>query len=151
MTLVRWQPTRQITPVEGLSMLQRRMNRLFDETFNEETDEHHLTWSPRVELTELDDRFEVTVELPGLTREDVKVELQENTLTISGEKLNSTENKNRNLYISERTYGQFRRNFQFPNRVDATKIDAIFKDGVLIVSLPKVEDAKPKQIDIKIH
>lgn len=151
MTLVRWQPIRHNNPFEGLSMLQRRMNRLFDETFNDEPEDRNLSWSPRVDLVELEDRFEVSAELPGLTRDDVKVELQENVLTLSGEKQSAVEKKDRNLFICERNYGQFRRSFQFPNRVDASKIDASFKDGILTVSLPKVEEAKPKLIDVKIN
>ena len=151
MTLVRWQPIRHTNPFEGLSMLQRRMNRLFDESFNDESEDRNLSWSPRVDLVELEDRFEVSAELPGLSREDVKVELQENVLTLSGEKQSAVEKKDRNLFVCERNYGQFRRSFQFPNRIDAAKIDASFKDGILTVSLPKVEEAKPKLIDVKIN
>lgn len=151
MTLVRWQPIRPVNPFEGISMLQRRMNRLFDESLNDETEELQTSWEPRIDLLEVGDHFEVTAELPGLTHDEVKVELHENMLTISGEKQSVSNKKDRNFYISERSFGQFRRNFQFPTRIDHTKIDAEFKDGVLTVTLPKAEDAKPKQIEVKVH
>ncbi len=152
MTLVNCQPTRHANPFAGLSILQRHLSREFGDALAENSEEGRtVTWSPRVNLTESDDKYEVTAELAGLTREDVKVELQENILTISGEKQNSTGQKEQNLFLSERHFGQFRRRFQFPTQIDGTKIDATFKNGVLTVTLPKAEVAKPTQIEVKIN
>jgi len=151
MTLVRWQPTWRRSPFEGIATLQRQMNRLFEDVIPNEGDETIATWAPRVDLTEFDDRYEVTAELPGLTAEDVKLELENNVLTISGEKRSETERKDRSLYVCERNYGAFRRSFQFPSQIDAAKIDAGFKNGILTINLPRVEEAKPKQIEIKVQ
>lgn len=151
MTLVRWQPIWCRSPFDGITTLQRQMNRLLEDTFPQEDGEPPASWDPRVNVTEFSDHFEVTVELPGMTRDEVKLELQENVLTISGEKHSEAEKKERNFYVCERSCGQFRRSFQFPTPIKSAEIDASFKDGVLTVALPKVEEAKPKQIEIKVH
>ncbi len=151
MALVCWQPVRHSNPFEGISMLQRRMNHFFDENFKDNSEDRTLSWTPRVDLVELDDRFEVSAELPGLSHDQVKVEVQENVLTLTGEKTSSTETKDKNHYVCERNYGQFRRSFRFPIRLDSANIDATFKEGVLTVKLPKIEEAKSNQIEVKIH
>jgi len=151
MTLVRWQPMTARNPFEGFAAFQCRMNRLFDEAFQSETEAGPAVWSPRVDVTEFDDRFEVSAELPGMVAEEVKVELDNNILSLSGEKRAEEERKDRDLYVAERRFGGFRRSFQFPTHLDASKIDASFRNGVLTITLPKVEAAKPKQIEIKVH
>jgi HSP20 family protein len=127
------------------------MNRLFEDSLSKEGDETTSTWDPRVDVTEFEDKYEVCAELPGMAREDVKVELHDNMVTISGEKRLETERKDRNLYVCERNYGQFRRSFQFPSSLDASKVEAQFRNGVLTVTLPKIEEAKPKQIEVKVQ
>ena len=137
-------------PWSNLFSLQRRMNRLFDASHGEEGERSVGIWSPRVEIVELDDRFEVTAELPGMKRDEVKVELKDDVLTISGEKVLENEKKDRNIHLCERVYGSFNRSFQMPQYVDASKTKAEFKEGVLTLDIPKVEEAKPKQISIDI-
>jgi len=148
MTLVRYEPLFQRNPWAGLARMQQQMNRLFDNL--SDGDETLATWAPRVSVVDLDDHFEVTAELPGMKQEDVKVELHNNVLSISGEKKDELEKQERNVYLCERSFGTFRRTFQLPSQLDPNKISAEFKHGVLTVSLPKVEEAKPKQIDIKV-
>jgi len=151
MTLVRWDPYWNRAPLSGLNAVQRQVNRIFDEFFNREESEAPATWMPRVDFIESGDKFELTVELPGLDKDDVKLEMQNDILTISGEKQQTTDKKERNLYLCERVYGSFRRSFQFTSQVEAAKIDAQFRNGLLVVTVPKAEVAKPKQIDIKVH
>jgi len=151
MTLVRWQPMNARYPWRGQSAIQNRMNSLFDEFFHDDEEPNVSRWAPRVDVVELEDKFEFSAELPGLTKDDVKVEMNNNVLSISGEKKYEHEKKERNLHLIERGYGNFRRSFQLPSHADPIKIDAEFSNGVLKVVLPKVEEAKPKQIDIKIN
>mgnify|MGYP003573726583 CR=1 FL=1 len=149
MTLVRWEPLSVRNPWHGLMRVQRQMNRLFDD-FEGEDETPMATYAPRMNVTDMEDHIEVTAELPGMNRDQVKIEINNNVLTISGEKLDEHEKKDRNLYISERVFGQFHRSFQLPSQVDVSKIEAAFNGGILNVSLPKVEEAKPKQIEIKV-
>lgn len=150
MTLVRWEPAVR-NPWAGMFTLQRRMNRLFDEIFGtgEDADSGAMAWMPRVDVTEFDEQFELTAELPGLSREDVKVEVQDNVLTISGEKRSDHQAKNRNLFINERVFGTFRRSFQLPSNINQQSVSAEFKNGVLTIRIAKAEEAKPRQIAIK--
>lgn len=105
----------------------------------------------RVEVNESEAAYEVVAELPGLEAKDVDVELAENTLTIKGEKSTQREEKEKNCYFSERSYGAFRRSFRLPDNVDQDQIAADFDKGVLKVTLPKTEESrsKPKKIDVK--
>jgi len=139
MTLIRWQPYR--------NPMWQMMNRLLDDYSN--TADEPVAWSPRIEVVENENSFEVSAELPGLERDDVKVEVQSNILTLSGEKRTSQEKKDRNVCICERAYGSFSRSFQLPALVDSTGIKASVKNGVLSVVLPKAEEAKPRHIEIK--
>jgi len=127
------------------------MTSLFDEFSLGDEDTSVHNWSPRVEITELDDHFEVSAELPGLKRDDIKVEMQNNILTVSGEKHSERKKDDRNIHVCERIYGSFNRSFQIPNHVKADSIKAEFKNGVLTLNLPKEEEAKPKQIEVKVH
>ena len=146
MSLIRWEPIRN--PWVGLFDLQHRMNRLFDELPIGDEESRASTWSPRIEFVETEGNFEVTAELPGMERDDVKIELVNNVLTIFGEK-HAELKKDRKVYLCERVYGSFSRSFQLPAQVDAAKIKAEFKNGILTLNLPKVEEAKPKKIEIK--
>ena len=150
MALVRWEPFRSRDVFPSLFDLPHNMNHLFENFFERDEDSPVAKWSPRVEVTELDDHFEVSAELPGMKREDIKVELNDRILTISGEKQTEHEKKDRSIHLCERIYGSFHRSFRLPSQVKADKINAEFKNGVLKLNLPKVEEAKPKQIAIKV-
>jgi len=93
----------------------------------------------------------IKLDLPEINRDDVKVSLNENTLSISGERRFENEQKRENYHRVERSYGQFYRSFTLPPNVDRTSIDAKFKDGVLKLTLPKREETKPKQIEVKVQ
>lgn len=105
-------------------------------------------WWPAVDLAETDDDFVVTAELPGLTKKDVEVSVENDVLILSGERKVETEEHKGRWHRVERGYGEFHRSFRLPSRVDAAKVDARFKDGLLTVTVPKIEGAKPRKIEI---
>lgn len=150
MTLVRWQPIWNRHPWNNFPRLQHRMNRFIDDAAETNEDSSVATWAPRISIMEFEDRFEVSAELPGIERDDIKIELQENILSISGEKLSGQESEDRNIHISERHFGQFSRSFRVPSKIKNDEIKAEYKNGVLNLSLPKEEEAKPKKIDIAV-
>jgi HSP20 family protein len=153
MSLVRWNPARELaTWPSDLFGIQREMNRMFDGFFRGTGDEDYAisSWTPAVDIAEHDDEYLVKVELPGVNKDEVKLTLENNILTIRGEKNQEKETKKENYHRVERNYGSFQRSFTLPAAVKADKIDASYKDGILTVSLPKAEEAKPKQIEVKV-
>lgn len=107
-------------------------------------------WAPACDICETENEIIVKAELPGMKKEDVNVSFENNTLTIRGERKFEDETKRENYHRVERRYGEFIRSFLLPSFVDTGKINAEFKDGILRVALPKREEAKPKQVEIKI-
>ena len=107
-------------------------------------------WFPALDVREEKDQLIIKAELPGMKKEDIHVSLHENTLTLSGEKKCEEEEKSGEMYRSERCYGKFHRSLTLPWSVEPGKINAAYRDGVLTVALPKSEQAKPKQIDVKV-
>ena len=107
-------------------------------------------WIPGIDVFEKENRLITKVDLPGLKKEDVKVELLDGTLTIEGERQQEKEEKGKTFHKIEREYGKFLRRFAMPSEVDASKVQADFKNGVLNVHLPKSAMAKPKSIDVKV-
>ena len=108
-------------------------------------------WSPAIDVAETKDDIIVTAEVPGLNKDDINISIQENILTLRGEKKQSKEQKDENLHRVERIYGSFQRSFTLPTLVDSTKVNASYKDGVLRIVLPKKEEVKPKEISISIE
>ena len=142
MTLVKWNPR----------TLDREINQLLKTVWGEPSlsGGRRSGWVPTVDVAELDDRYEVLAELPGLSKEDVNVTLKEGVLTIEGEKKRTTETEEDAYRRTERVYGKFSRSFNLGDRVASDKISAAYKDGVLTVSLPKAEEVLPKAIEVKI-
>jgi HSP20 family protein len=140
-----------------LLTFQQEMNRLFDGFFGRSAlepfgglGEGWGLFSPRVDVAETDKEVVVSAELPGLDDEDIDVSLSRGMLTISGEKKQEKEKKGRNYYRVERSYGSFRRSVRLPAEVDTGKVDAVFRKGVLTITLPKTAEAKArKRIAIK--
>jgi HSP20 family protein len=106
-------------------------------------------WTPALDLFQNNDNIVAVVELPGMRKEDIEISLQDGTLTISGERKEETGHEN-GATRTERCTGKFRRSITLPTRVDAAKVSATYKDGILTVTLPKAEEAKPKQIQINL-
>ena len=145
MAVIRWDPFRDI------NTLQDRMNRLFEDAgrgWRHEEPASTTTWSPAVDIYETEGEIVVKAELPGMDRKDITLNLENNVLTIRGERRFEKETKEDNYHRIERSYGGFSRSFSIPTSVDEEKIRADYKDGVLKVALPKKEQAKPKQIQI---
>lgn len=155
MSLIRWNPAHELASwPSDLTGFQREMNRLFDNFFrsgmSEDTSTTMSVWTPAVDIAEFDNEYRVKVELPGVNKNDVRITLESNILTIKGEKKQEKESKGQETHRIERVYGAFQRSFTLPTTVQADRIDAVFNDGVLTVTLPKAEEAKPKQIEVKV-
>jgi len=140
-------------PFRGMFDLQRRINQLFDNSASTAPGEGIAlsTWTPAVDIYEDDSAFLIKLELPEVSREDVKVNLNDNTLSINGERRFENEDKRDGYHRVERSYGQFYRSFTLPPNVDTQSINAQFKDGMLRLTLPKKEEAKPKQIQVNVE
>jgi HSP20 family protein len=145
MTLVRFQPF-----VDDFQTLQERFNRIFQDSalahFGRE--EAMGSWTPLCDIYEEGDNIVVKAELPGLDRNDIDVQVENNILTLRGERKRENEVKSENLFRTERYYGSFTRSFTLPVTVDTEKIRAEYKDGVLLLTMPKVEEAKPRKIKV---
>ena len=108
-------------------------------------------WAPALDVHEDKDKFTVNLELPGLKREDINVHLEDGTLIISGERKSETVGEDTEIHRQERYYGKFSRALTLPVTVSIDQVKASFKDGILTVTLPKAEEAKPKQIDVTVN
>jgi len=159
MAITRWYPFRNLAPWgldtwPEVSTMQRVMNRMFDSLpagGRLDDGSFGTFWSPAVDVEEREDAYVVEAELPGLTKDDVKISVEGNILTIQGEKKQEKTNKDRDYYRSERSYGSFMRTFTLPASVRTDKVEAGYKNGVLTVTVPKAEEAKPKSIEVKVQ
>ncbi len=124
------------------------VNSLFRDMYGDVETESRTRWLPSVDIIDNTDAFLLTAELPGVSKEDVKINLNNNILTIEGEKKGHTEVKNDDAYRNERYYGKFTRSFTLSSEIEAEEIKADFKDGILTVNMPKSEKVKPRQISI---
>lgn len=150
MALVRWTPKTDLwDPFASLAELQEEMNRLFDSSLRRWSTRGTTTFVPPCDIVEEKDRLLVRMDLPGLCKEDVNVTLQDGVLTVKGER-KIEDAKDASYYLRERAAGEFNRSVELPVAVNAAKIEAHFRNGVLEITLPKAEEAKPKQIEIKV-
>jgi len=135
-----------------LSSFRQEMDKLWDRFFGEMPLTRRITgeWWPTVDVSETKDNFVIKAELPGMDDKDVSVTISGDVLTIKGEKNKEEEEKDEHHYRAERYYGSFERSFQLPSSVKADKIEADFEKGILKVTLPKVEEAKKKEVKIKV-
>ena len=106
---------------------------------------------PRVDVKENDNELTVVAEIPGMKRDDIQVTVHDDTLTISGQRATEKESKREGYLRKEITRGAFKRTFTLPDTVDVDKIDAKYEEGLLKIRFPKLEEAKPKQIEVKVH
>ncbi len=144
----------ELTPIDAF---QREMNRLFDDFFKgfglkpagEEMEELG-TFVPRIDMTEDEKAFRVTAELPGMDEKDIDINLTKDALTIKGEKKEEREEKDKENYYMERSFGSFTRVLPVPGEIDPDRVEASFKKGVLNVTLPKVQTGKKEQKKIEI-
>jgi len=131
--------------------LRDEMDRLFDDFFGmtPARTERGAVWSPVVNVRENDNNFYIEAELPGMKKEDIDLEIEQNSLCIKGERKFEKNEEGENYHFVERSYGSFYRSFSLPSNVDAESISAEYKDGVLQVTVPKKEEVKPKKVAIK--
>ncbi len=141
MSITRWNPWSE------LESMNQRISRLLDQTQGVLSTEEN-SWAPSVDIRETDDALLVQAELPGIDKKDVRLEVKDGVLTLSGERHYEKTVENENVHRVERAYGKFSRSFSLPNNVDTDAVEASMKDGVLSVRLPKAETAKPKAITI---
>jgi HSP20 family protein len=146
MALARW------TPYRDIMSMRDEMNRVLNEPFgrggNDESAWFSGAWSPPVDIFETDEALVMKAELPGFSKDDISIEMKENTLVIKGERKREDEVKEGNYHRMERAYGAFQRSFLLPTTVDQEKVRASYKDGVLELRLPKVQAAQPKRIAV---
>jgi HSP20 family protein len=152
MSIIRWNPTRESTMPSSLWTMQKEINRLFDSFFEGGVQDEEAfglsKWTPAVDIAERENEYLVKVELPGVAKNDVKITLESNILTIRGEKKQEkTENKGE-FHRIERSYGSFQRSFTLPASVKNDKIDATYDNGVLTVTLPKAEEANRSESEV---
>jgi len=151
--LVRWEPfsgiQRRGDVFGDLTRMQEEMNRFFDDFFGEHRPGlAEGAWLPAVDVSETDGEFVVRAELPGMSHEDIDINVQDNILTLKGEKKQEKKEEHENFHRLERCYGSFSRSFTLPAGVKTEDIKATFKDGILQVAMPKAEEAKVKKIAI---
>ena len=142
MTIVRWEPLRELSSVHA------DMNRLVDAMFQSSAAAQSRGWTPAMDLAETADAFVLRADLPGVSQEDVGIELEDTVLTVSGERKSDHETKGEGFYRVERAFGRFSRSLTLPKGVDPEAIAASFTDGVLEVRIPKPEQRKPRRIAI---
>ena len=155
MTLTRWHrpEVTSWSPLWQLNSLRDEIDRLFDAPlaeFTRSTQQFAGGWLPAVDLYEDKDNIVVKAELPGMSKEQIEISLHEGVLTLSGERQTEEKFKNAEVYRSECFEGRFQRTVSLPSPVQADKVSASYKDGILTITLPKTEETKPKQIEVKV-
>lgn len=153
MSLIRYQfPQLQQTwpSFDRLTSLRDEIDRIFDFAMPTRDSGLFGGWTPTLDVYDENDSFLVKVELPGMKKEDIDISLREGVLTVSGERKQEHEAKEGESFRSERYFGRFQRSVTLPAMVDASKVTATYKDGVLTIDLPKAEEAKPKRIEVSV-
>ncbi len=161
MSLIKRNPTQGLTSWNrempsflGLQSLRNDMNRIFEDFIRSDNFVYDSftssDWNPAVDIIENNDCYIINAELPGMNKDDVKITLENNLLTIRGEKKSEYDKKEENYHRVECNYGSFERTFSISGSIKANDIEAQYINGVLILTLPKAEEVKPKMVDIKV-
>ena len=139
------------TPNRTLRTLQREVDSLFDRFFDRSDDGEGASavWSPRTDLVEKDDAFHLRLDVPGMSTDDITINLQNGTLTVSGERTSEKTEEGDEYVRVERAFGNFHRTFRLPDAVDADNIEATYEDGVLTITVPTTEESTRRQIEIQ--
>jgi len=143
MKVVRWDP------LQELVAMSHRLNRTINDPYTPQAEDSFGAWAPPVDIFERQDQLVIRAEVPGVQLDDMDVRIENGVLTLHGERKQDTDLKQENAHRMERVYGAFTRSFSLPATVDAARVAATYKDGVLEVTVPKAETAKPKSIEIK--
>jgi len=143
MALIRWDPFRDMVT------LRDKMNRLFDDAFKgEEKDIVSSSWAPSVDIYETENELVLNAEIPGIDEDDIEIKIEDNTLTLHGERKLEEETQEENYHRIERSYGSFYRSFSLPHYIDQEKIKAEHDNGVLRIHMPKKPELKPRSVKI---
>jgi len=145
MAIIRWDPFRDMVT------LREKMNRLFEDSLaqkGEDKDMISSNWAPAVDIYETANELVLTAEVPGIEEKDIEIKVEDNTLSLKGERKFEKETKEENFHRIERSYGSFFRAFSLPNSIDADKIQAEHENGVLRIVMPKRQELKPKTVKI---
>jgi HSP20 family protein len=149
--LERWFDNKSLSPLRDFSQVQESFDRLFNEFMNlkKTNGMQSLSFSPACEISEEDDNYILKFDLPGVTKDQVKVEADKDQLTIRAERKEEKKSESKKKHLSEMYYGSYTRSFTLPGPVDEKKVDAKFENGVLTVKVPKTESLKAKQIPVQ--
>jgi HSP20 family protein len=145
MAIIRWDPFRDIVT------LREKMNRLFEDAVTARGEEKEMissTWTPSVDIYETENEIVLTAEVPGIDEKDIDIKIENNTLSLQGERKFEKETKEENYHRIERSYGSFFRSFTIPHNVDQDKIEAEHESGVLRILMPKKPETKPKKVKV---
>ena len=144
--LVKWEPTLGLTRVNDV------FDRMLEDFFSPDTrffGEPVTSLMPLMNIEETKDAYRISIEVPGMEKDDIDIEVKDNVLTVSGEKKEEVKSEDSTFYRRERRFGKFSRSISLPNDINVDGIDAEYKNGVLTLTLPKTEEAKPKKITVK--
>ena len=148
MSIIRWEPFRDLVSTQD------RFNQLFNDTFarafGDQQEVSSRAWIPPADIFETGDSLVLKVELPGINPDDVEIRVEDSTLYLKGERKFEKEVKEENLHRVERSYGTFTRSFALPNTIDADNVNAEYENGILTLTMPKREEAKPRTIKINV-
>lgn len=145
MAIIRWDPFRDMVS------LREKMNRMFDDVFSGQGEDKEMapsSWAPSVDIYETENELVLTAEVPGIVAKDIEIKIEDNTLSLRGERKFQKETKEENYHRIERSYGSFFRAFTLPHSVDAENIRAEHENGVLKVTMPKRQERKPRTVKI---
>lgn len=154
-TLMRWDPFTRWNPMKEIEELDKRLSAILGRPPSPQAGDKKeaisvAEWSPLVDITEDEKEYVIKAELPEVKKEDIKLNVHDDVLTLSGERKYEKEEKGKRYHRVERSYGSFLRSFTLPEDADGTKVSAEYKDGLLMVRVPKSEKAKPKAIEVKV-
>jgi HSP20 family protein len=150
MSLVKWRDTGALSPWSALRDLETHMNRLFKDS-SAMTNWPAFDWAPAADLRETADAYHLDVDVPGLKKEEIELSVVDNYVTIKGERKHEKKEEKEGYHLYERHYGSFHRSFEIAGGFDPNKIEARYDNGVLHLTIPKREETKPKQIEVKVN
>lgn len=152
MTLVKWNPARELMSIE------KEFNKLFNSFSNKfgisnegENEMENAVWAPLTDISEDNDNYYLNLDVPGVDKNDVKISYSNGNLVIKGERKDEKETKKSEYHRIERSFGKFFRSFTLPEKIKEDKIEAKFKDGALSIVIPKADEVKPREIEVKIN
>lgn len=157
--LAKWNPLKSVKEKSDRTrvrfkepgQLQEALNHLFENVFNKrDADNEDVSWGPLIDISETANAFVISVELPGMERKEVDIQIQQKTLIIQGKKKREKKSTHEEFSIAERRFGRFYEAFALPSSIEEEKITALFERGVLTITLPKTPDAQPKRIPIEV-